>query len=106
LIFFDLLHPGIRLQLADRKTNALAVAVHADNPDLDFLADFEHLIGVLDAVPGDLGQVDQAIGAVDIDESAKVCQAGYSPGALCAFLELIQQAVLEVSRVSCRARTL
>src|SRR5690606_9836799 len=93
--FFDLFHtvePGIFLKLADRQTNALAFLVHADDLDLDFLPDFKDLAGVLDAIPGDLRQVNQAVGTVNVDESAKICQAGHAPRADIAFLQLVQQA--------------
>ena len=52
-------------------------------------------LGMVDAFPGDLGEVNQAIGAADVDESAKFSQAGNTPGADIAFLQLVDHAFLE-----------
>ena len=66
-----------------------------DDLDFDFLADLEHFAGMIDAFPGDLGEVHQAISAADVDESAKFSQAGNTPGADIAFVQVVDDAFLE-----------
>jgi len=63
--------PRVTLQRADGQADAFLLAVDADDLDLDFLPNFQDLVGVLDAFPGKLGKVHQAVGAVDVDESAE-----------------------------------
>ena len=65
----------------------LLLAVDVDDLDLDFLPHFEHLVGMLDAIPGKLGEVDEAVGAVDVDEGAEIGQAGDAAGVDLAFFQ-------------------
>src|SRR5664280_508751 len=74
LVHFAL--PGIALQGAHGQANALLFAVDVDDFDFYFLSHFEHLGGVLDAVPGDFRKVYQTVCTVDIDERTEVSQAG------------------------------
>ncbi len=92
---FDLAGPGIGQQLADGKANALTFVVNADHLDVYFLPNFEHILGMIDMLPGDLGEVDQPIGALDVDERAEIGQAGDPPCAHIAFFQLVEQAFLE-----------
>ena len=49
---------------------------------------------MLDLTPGQLGQVDQAVGAAEVDERAEVGQAGHAAVANLARLQLGQQPIL------------
>ena len=87
-------------QLANGQADAFLLAVDGDDLDFDILTDLEHFAGVIDPVPGDLGEVDEAVGAVDVDESAKFSQAGDAPGADFAFFEFLDDAFFERFRGS------
>ncbi len=54
----------------------------------DLLPDGEHIGGSVDATPGDVGHVQQAIDAADIDERAVVHQVANRAGDDFAFLDL------------------
>ena len=64
--------PRIRLGLLEAERDALAVAVDVEHLDLDLLADFEHLRRVVHVAPRQLGDVDQAVHPVQVDERAEV----------------------------------
>jgi len=81
LILGSLVTPRILKQLANGQADAFLVAVDGDDLDLDVLPDFENFTGMLNAVPGDFGEMNQTIGAANVDESAKLGQAGNAPGA-------------------------
>ena len=67
----DLL-PGIRLRLLEPERDPLAVTVDVENLHLDGLADVEHLGRVVHVAPRELGDVDEAVHAVEVDERAEV----------------------------------
>jgi len=98
LPFLDALHlfqPGIGQQLADRQPDAFLVLINADYLYLHFLPDFEHFVRVLDMFPTDLGQVNQSISAIDIDERPKLCQAGNTTFTGSARFQFIEQSFFE-----------
>jgi len=64
--------PGIRLCLLQAERDPLPVAVDIEHLHLDRLADLEHLRWVVHVAPRQLGDVDQAVHAVEIDERAEV----------------------------------
>ena len=68
--------PRIGLRLLEAERDALAVAVDVEHLDLDRLADLEHLGRVVDVAPRELGDVDQAVHAVEVDEGAEVDDVG------------------------------
>src|SRR5690606_12560339 len=59
-------------QLLHAEADAVALVVDADDLDLDGLADREHLARMIDPPPGDVGDVQQAIDAAEVDEGAVV----------------------------------
>ena len=67
----DLL-PGIALGLLEPERDPLPLAVDVEHLDLDGLADLEHLARMVHVRPGELGDVDQAVHAVEVDEGAEV----------------------------------
>src|SRR5271157_3650278 len=101
LKFLNLSLPRVVGEGTDRETDALLLVVNADDLDFDFLTDFEHLGGVLDAVPGYFGKVHEAIRPVDIDKGTEIGQAGYPPGADLAFVQFLNHALLD--RLACLA---
>src|SRR3954468_9959025 len=64
--------PRVLLGLLEAQGDALAVAVDVEHLDLDGLADRQHLGRVIDVRPGKLGDVDQAVDAVEVHERAEV----------------------------------
>src|SRR6185436_13652906 len=60
------------LRLLEAERDPLPVAVDVEHLDLDGLADLEHLGRMVDVAPGELGDVNQAVHAVEIDERAEV----------------------------------
>ena len=64
--------PRVLLGLLETQRDALAVAVDVEHLDLDGVADREDLARVVDVRPRELGDVDQAVDAVEVDERAEV----------------------------------
>ena len=62
--------PRLGLKLLEAKRNLLGFGIDLENADLEFLADGEHVFGLVDAAPGDVADVEQAIDAAEIDEGA------------------------------------
>ena len=68
---FDLF-PRILLGLLEAEGDALLLLVDVEDDDLDFLADLEQFARVAEAAPGHVGDVEQAVHAVEVDERAEV----------------------------------
>ena len=64
--------PRIVEQLLHAERDAVRLVVDLDDLDLHLLADIEHFGRVIDAPPGDVGDVQQAVDAAEIDERAVV----------------------------------
>ena len=64
--------PRVLLGLLEAQGDALAVAVDVEHLDLHGVADREDLARVVDVRPRELGDVDQAVDAVEVDERAEV----------------------------------
>ncbi len=64
--------PGIILQLLHAERDAVGLVIDLDDLDLHLLADVEHLGGMVDPPPGDVGDVQKPIDAAEIDEGAVV----------------------------------
>src|SRR5699024_1749739 len=60
--------PGIIAQLLEAQRNAHALAVEAQHANLQLLADFHHFGRVANALPGHVGDMQQAIDAAKIQE--------------------------------------
>ena len=69
--FLDLV-PRILLGLLEAEGDALFFFVDVEHDDFEFLADLEHLARMAEAAPGHVGDVEQAIHAIEIDERAEV----------------------------------
>ena len=68
----DDLLPRVALRLLQAEGDPLPVAVDVEHLDLDLLADVEHLGRMVDVAPGELGDVDQPVDPVEVDEGAEV----------------------------------
>ena len=68
--------PRILLGLLEAQGDALAIAVDVEHLDLHGVADVEDLARVVDVRPRELGDVDQAVDAVEVDERAEVDDVG------------------------------
>ena len=64
--------PRIVEQLLHAERDAVGLVVDLDDLDLHRLADVEHFGRVIDAPPGDVGDVQQAVDAAEVDERAVV----------------------------------
>ena len=64
--------PRIVQQLLHAERDAVGLVVDLDDLDLHRLADVEHLGRVIDAPPGDVGDMQQAVDAAEVDERAVV----------------------------------
>ena len=64
--------PRIVEQLLHAERDAVGLVVDLDDLDLHLLADVEHLGRVIDAPPGDVGDVQQAVDAAEVDEGAVI----------------------------------
>src|SRR5690349_10909294 len=64
--------PRVALGLLEPERDALALAVDVEHLDLHVLADLEHLGRMVDVAPGELGDVDQPVHPVEVDEGAEV----------------------------------
>src|SRR5262249_10979792 len=83
--------PRIGLQLLHAERDAVRLVVDLDDLDLHLLADVEHLGGVIDAPPRDVGDVQQAVDAAEVDEGAVVGDVLHHAVDDLAFLEVLHQ---------------
>ena len=80
--------PGVRLKLLESERNPLLGGIHLEDPRLHLVAHLEHIGGLVDAAPGNVGHVQQRIHAADIDEGAVIGQAAHRALHGLAFLDL------------------
>src|ERR1700722_2334508 len=83
--------PRIGLQLLHAEADALGLRIEADHLHLDLLADLQGFGRMIDAPPGDVGDVQQAIDAAEIDERAVVGDVLHHAIKNHAFLEALDQ---------------
>src|SRR5712691_8396020 len=62
--------PRIGLELLHAERDAVGLMVDLDDLDLHLLADVEHLGGVIDPPPGDVGDMQETVDAAEVDERA------------------------------------
>ncbi len=68
--------PRVLLRLLETERDALAIAVDVEHFDPHRVADRDDLGGMVDVAPGKLGDVDQAVDPVEVDEGAEVDDVG------------------------------
>ena len=83
--------PRIGLELLHAERDAVGLVVDPDDLHLDGLADREDLARMVDAPPGDVGDVQQAVDAAEIDEGAVVGDVLDHAVDDLAFLEALDQ---------------
>ncbi len=64
--------PRVFLRRLERQGDALALQVDLEDLDSDFLSDLDDLGGVLDVLPGQFGDVHEAVNATQVDERTEV----------------------------------
>src|SRR5574341_260582 len=87
--------PGIIGQRADREPDAFLLTVNVDDLDLDLLPHLQHLARMLHAIPRKLGEMNQAVGAIDVDEGPKIGEAGHAARVDLADFQLLDHALLD-----------
>src|SRR5229473_507941 len=83
--------PRIVEQLLHAERDAVGFVVDLDDLDLHGLADGEHLGRVIDPAPGDIGDVQQAVDAAEIDERTVIGDVLDDAVDDLAFLEILHQ---------------
>ena len=66
--------PGIFGELLGAERDALGLAVELEDDDVDLVADLHEVGRVVDAAPGHVGDVEEAVEAAEVDERAVVGQ--------------------------------
>src|SRR5580700_933886 len=83
--------PRVFLGGLERQRDPLPVHVHVQHLDRDLLADLDDLAGVVNVLPGELGHVDQAVHAAEVDKRAEVDDRGHDALADLALLQRVQE---------------
>src|SRR6478735_4658445 len=83
--------PRVFLRSLERQGNALAVQVHLEDLDGDFLANLDNLGRVVDVLPGQLGNVNQAVYAAQVHEGTEVDDGGNDAGTDLALFQLVEE---------------
>ncbi len=73
--------PRVFLRRLERQGDALAVHVDVEDLDGDFLTDLDDLGGVVDVLPGQLGDVHETVDAAQVHEGTEVDDRGDDAGA-------------------------
>ncbi len=85
--------PRIGFELLHAEADALGLRIEADDLDLHGLADRQGFARMVDAAPRDIGDVQQAIDAAEIDERTVIGDVLHHAGQDLAFLEVGDQLV-------------
>lgn len=83
--------PRIFGLLFEAEGDAFFVAVDFEDHDVDVLADFEHFGGVADASPTHVGDVEESVESVEVDEGAEVGDVFDGAGDDGAFFEFVEE---------------
>ena len=83
--------PRVLLGRLERQGDALAVEVDVQDLDRDLVADLDDLGGVVDVLPGQLGDVDQTVDATQVHEGTEVDDGGHDTGADLPLLQGLQE---------------
>ena len=68
----SILSHGLLLRLLEAERYALFLLVDVEDDDVEFLADLQQFARVAEAAPGHVGDVKQAVHAVEVDERAEI----------------------------------
>src|SRR3979490_2063854 len=83
--------PRIVQQLLHAERDAVGLVVDLDDLDLDGLADGQHFGRVIDPAPGDIGDVQEAVDAAEVDERTVIGDVLDDAVDDLAFLEILHQ---------------
>src|SRR5882757_6551586 len=83
--------PRIIKQLLHAERDAVGLVVDLDDLDLDGLADGQHFGRVIDPAPGDIGDVQEAVDAAEVDERTVIGDVLDDTVDDLAFLEILHQ---------------
>ena len=83
--------PRVLLGRLERQGDALAVEVDVQDLDRDLVTDLDDLGGVVDVLPGQLGDVDQTVDATQVHEGTEVDDGGHDTGADLPLLQGLQE---------------
>src|SRR5207237_5700726 len=72
LVALQHLLPGVALRLLEAERDPLPLAIDVENLHLDRLAYLQDLGRVVDVAPGELGDVNESVHPVEVDEGAEV----------------------------------
>ncbi len=80
--------PWMRQKLLHAERDAPLVGINFEHANFNFLADRKHISGLVDAAPGDVRNMQQAVNAADIHERAVIGQAADGAAHGLAYLNL------------------
>ena len=83
--------PRILLGGLERQADALAVEVDVEHLHGDLVAHGDDGAGVVDVLPGELGHVDEAVHAAEVDERTEVHDAGHHAARTSPGLRLVRK---------------
>src|SRR5258708_29364884 len=98
--------PGVLAHLPQRERDPRQLVVQLDDLDLDLVADREDLVDRVDPIPGELADVDQPVGAAEVDEGSIGGQAADPALDHVADLKLLEQLLALASAVLLHVRLL
>ena len=86
--------PGVLGQLLGAERDALGLAVELEDDDVDLVGDLDEVRRMVDAAPGHVGHVEQAVEPAEIDERAVVGEVLDGAAENAAFLEELEGLLL------------
>src|ERR671914_2173053 len=89
--------PGVFLCRLERQRDPLALHVDVEHLDGDLLADLDDLRWVVDVLPGQLGDVHQAVDPAEVDERAEVDDARHHALADLALLQGVEEGLADLA---------
>ncbi len=104
-IFFLDGRPGIGKCSFETQSDLLGVSIHGEDGDIHFLTDMQNLAGMINAVVRKLRDMDESIGAAEVDESAETGQVADDATPYLSGLKLIEQFIFTLGALllNCRA---
>src|SRR5579875_1354941 len=85
--------PGIRQSALQTERDFLGVPIYAEHVHVGILADLQDLAGVIDAIVGKLGNVDETIRTAEIDKGTEIGQVAHHAVADLPGLKSVEQLV-------------
>src|SRR5690606_22355898 len=65
-------HPWIFAELLEAEADAVALAIELEHAHIELVADVDHFAWMAHALPGHVGDVQQAVDAAEVDECAVI----------------------------------